>query len=227
MNICPHVAIDCKGPSYMVTFQELHEAVARGDVAKVSILVQEELQASTDPLRILEHGLIEALEKVGSDFSENKLFLPEVMMSARAVQAGMDILSEALSRSGVEPRGVVLIGTVKSDQHDIGKNIVTMMLRGAGFMVVDLGVDVPPERFVEEATKRPYDIVALSALLTPSIAWVRKTIEALAAAGLTPGVKTMVGGAVLTEKVAREVGADGYAPDAAKAVGLAKRLIGR
>ncbi len=221
------MAIDRKGPSYMVTFQELHEAVARGDVAKVSILVQEGLRGSSDPLRILEQGLIEGLEKVGSDFSENKLFLPEVMMSARAVQAGMDILSEALSRSGVEPRGVVLIGTVKSDQHDIGKNIVTMMLRGAGFMVVDLGVDVPPERFVEEATKRPYDIVALSALLTPSIAWVRKTIEALAAAGLTPGVKTMVGGAVLTEKVAREVGADGYAPDAAKAVGLAKRLIGR
>jgi 5-methyltetrahydrofolate--homocysteine methyltransferase len=210
----------------MTSFSELHTAVAQGEIERVRTLVRQELDSISDPVRILEQGLIDALEKVGEAFSQNRLFLPEVMMSARAVQAGMEILSGPLSRSGVEPRGSILIGTVKSDQHDIGKNIVAMMLKGAGFAVKDLGVDVAPERFVEEASRGRYDIVALSALLTPSVAWVRKTIEALGRAGLAPRLKTMVGGAVLTEKLASELGADGYAPDAARAVGLAKRLVG-
>jgi 5-methyltetrahydrofolate--homocysteine methyltransferase len=163
---------------------------------------------------------------VGKEFAAGDLFLPEVMLSAHAIHEGMRILEPSLAAAGVEPRGSVVIGTVKSDQHDIGKNIVAMMLRGSGFRVDDLGIDVDPERFVKALQEGHQQVVALSALLTTSLPWVENTVRALEDAGLRDQVKVLVGGAVLDPDKAREMGADGYAPDAARAVDACKTMLG-
>jgi 5-methyltetrahydrofolate--homocysteine methyltransferase len=210
----------------MEALNDLHEAISRGDAQKVLEMTGALLQAGMTPEKVLNVGLIEALEKVGSAFASGELFLPEIMLSAHAVQKGMQYLEPLLAEAGVEPRGSVLIGTVKGDQHDIGKNIVAMMLRGAGFRVKDLGVDVDPQRFVAEVREGTFQIVAMSTLLMTCLPWTQKTIEAVDEAGLRSRVKILVGGAVMDAKRARESGADAYAPDAARAVDVSKELLG-
>jgi len=209
----------------VTAFEPLHKAVYNGDVQQVVELTGSLLSRQVDAARILNEGLIGSLEKVGREFASGELFLPEVMLSAHAIQEGMRLLEPLLAAAGVEPRGSVLIGTVKSDQHDIGKNIVAMMLRGSGFRVDDLGIDVAPQRFVNALRDGRHQVVALSALLTTSVPWVEKTVLALRDAGLRDRVKVLVGGAVLNPEKAREVGADGYAPDAARAVDACKALL--
>lgn len=211
----------------MEAWRILQEAILQGDAAQVVEIVDSLLSQRMPPAEILNSGLVQSLEKVGDAFAAGDLFLPEVMMSARAVQQGIERLEPVLARAGVEPIGSVLIGTVKGDLHDIGKNIVAMMLRGAGFRVRDLGIDVAPERFVAEAQGGAFHVVALSTLLATSLSWTRKTIEALAEAGLRSRVKVLVGGAALDPRRAREIGADGYAPDAARAVTVCRELMGR
>lgn len=210
----------------MELFGPLHQAVYSGDDRKVVELAEGLLARGIDPVHLLNQGLIASLEKVGKDFAGGLLFLPEVMLSAHAIHRGMHLLQPLLAKAGVEPRGSVAIGTVKSDQHDIGKNIVAMMLRGAGFRVKDLGIDVDPERFVAEAGSGTCQVVAMSALLTTSLPWVDRTIQALDKQGLRKDVKVLVGGAVLDPEKARRAGADGYAPDAARAVEACKELLG-
>ena len=210
----------------MNAFDLLHQAVYNGDDRKVLELAEGLLAKGTDPVHLLNQGLIASLEKVGKDFADGLLFLPEVMLSAHAIHRGMHLLEPLLAEAGVEPRGSVLIGTVKSDQHDIGKNIVAMMLRGAGFRVKDLGIDVDPEVFVAEAGNGKFQVVAMSALLTTSLPWVDRTIQALEKEGVRNQVKVLVGGAVLDADKALAAGADGYAPDAARAVDKCKELLG-
>jgi 5-methyltetrahydrofolate--homocysteine methyltransferase len=210
----------------MKSFDLLHQAVYDGDDRKVVELAEGLLAKGIDPVHLLNQGLIASLDKVGKDFGDGLLFLPEVMLSAHAIQRGMHLLEPLLAEAGVEPRGSVVIGTVKSDQHDIGKNIVVMMLRGAGFRVKDLGIDVDPEDFVAEAGEGGYPIVAMSALLSTSLPWLEKTIQALEKQGIRGRVKVLVGGAVLTAEKALAAGADGYAPDAARAVEKCKELLG-
>jgi 5-methyltetrahydrofolate--homocysteine methyltransferase len=211
----------------VTAFNPLHKAVYNGDVQKVLELTEVLIRQDPDAAaRILNEGLIGALEQVGKEFASGELFLPEVMLSAHAIHEGMRVLEPFLAAAGVEPRGSVVIGTVKSDQHDIGKNIVAMMLRGSGFRVKDLGIDVGPERFARALEEFPYQIVALSALLTTSLPWVEKTVRALEEAGLRNRVKIVAGGAVLDARRALGMGADGYAPDAARAVNTCKELLG-
>ena len=210
----------------MNAFDLLHQAVYNGDDRKVLELAEGLLAKGTDPVHLLNQGLIASLEKVGKEFADGLLFLPEVMLSAHAIHRGMHLLEPLLAEAGVEPRGSVLIGTVKSDQHDIGKNIVAMMLRGAGFRVKDLGIDVDPEVFVAEAGNGKFQVVAMSALLTTSLPWVDRTIQALEKEGVRNQVKVLVGGAVLDADKALAAGADGYAPDAARAVDKCKELLG-
>jgi 5-methyltetrahydrofolate--homocysteine methyltransferase len=211
---------------HVKVFDLLHQAVYEGDDRKVVELAQGLLAEGTDPVHLLNQGLIESLDKVGRDFADGLLFLPEVMLSAHAIHRGMHLLEPLLAAAGVEPRGSVVIGTVKSDQHDIGKNIVAMMLRGAGFRVKDLGIDVDPGVFVAEAGEGKFQVVAMSALLTTSLPWLEKTIQALDKDGVRNRVKVLVGGAVLDAEKALAAGADGYAPDAARAVDKCKELLG-
>jgi 5-methyltetrahydrofolate--homocysteine methyltransferase len=207
-------------------FDLIHQAVYDGDDRKVVEIAEGLLAKGTDPVHLLNQGLIASLDRVGKDFADGLLFLPEVMLSAHAIHRGMRLLEPLLAEAGVEPRGSVLIGTVKSDQHDIGKNIVAMMLRGAGFRVKDLGIDVDPEVFVEAAGDGTFQVVAMSALLTTSLPWLEKTIQALDNEGIRNRVKVLVGGAVLDADKALAAGADGYAPDAARAVYTCKELLG-
>ncbi len=207
-------------------FDLLHQAVYSGEDRRVVELAEGLLARGTDPVHLLNQGLIASLEKVGKDFVDGLLFLPEVMLSAHAIHRGMHLLEPLLAEAGVEPRGWVVIGTVKSDQHDIGKNIVGMMLRGAGFRVKDLGIDVDPEVFVAEAGEGKVQVVAMSALLTTSLPWLEKTIQAMDKEGVRDRVKVLVGGAMLDADKALAAGADGYAPDAARAVDKCKELLG-
>ncbi len=209
----------------MKPFDSLHQAVYDGDVQKVEELTETFLKEGGDAVKILNHGLIASLEKIGKEFSSGLLFLPEVMLSAHAIHKGIHLLGPLLVEAGVEPRGSILIGTVKGDQHDIGKNIVAMMLRGSGFRVKDLGIDVEPEAFVAAAGEGDIQILAMSTLLTTSLPWVEKTILALETAGLREKVKVLVGGAVMDQDRAQEVSADGFASDAARAVDACKALL--
>ena len=163
---------------------------------------------------------------VGERFKNNEFYVPEVLIAARAMHAGMDILKPKLAESGVEPIGKVLLGTVKGDLHDIGKNLVAMMLEGAGFEVIDLGIDVPPEKFVQAVNEQGGDVIAMSALLTTTMTQMKTTLEALEEAGVKGKVKTLIGGAPVTQNYADEIGADGYARDAASAADKAKELLG-
>jgi len=210
----------------MDDFHALHQAVYNGEDTRVVELVTQYLRDGIDVVRLLNQGLIGSLDKVGREFADGLLFLPEVMLAAGAIHEGMRLLEPALASAGVEPRGTVVIGTVKNDQHDIGKNIVTMMLRGAGFRVKDLGIDVAPERFAAEAATGGFQVVALSVLLNTSLPWVEKSVQALVAAGVRDRVKILVGGAVMDAGKARQMGADGYAPDAARAVDACRELLG-
>lgn len=186
----------------------------------------EALDKGINPADILNDGMIAAMTEVGRRFEEGEYYLPEMLISARAMQSGLAVIKPHLVAAEVKSAGKVVIGTVKSDVHEIGKNLVCMMLEGAGFEVIDLGIDVSPEKFVEAVRSNDADIVAMSALLTTTMPNMQVTIDALKVAGLRDKVKVMIGGALLNHQYAREFGADGYSPDANQAVALAKSLVG-
>ena len=211
----------------MELLKEMAEALYNGDAQKVSKLTQRALDAGLDPATILNNGLIEGMNAVGKDFRDGILFVPEVLIAARAMQAGMNILKPLLAKSDIQPIGKLAIGTVKGDLHDIGKNLVSMMMEGAGFEVINLGTDVPASKFVEVVKETGANIVGMSALLTTTMVEMKNVIEALEEAGLRDKVKVIVGGAPVTQKFADEIGADGYAPNASAAVEMTKRLLGK
>lgn len=207
------------------TLKALQDALMAGDRQGVAALVKRAADEGISVKDILDKGLIAGMETIGARFKANEVFIPEVLIAAKAMHAGMDILKPHFLASGIEPRGTVVIGTVKGDLHDIGKNIVSMMLKGACFTVHDLGIDVPVEKFVEAARKEHACIVAMSSLLTTSMGAMRETVEALRAAGIRDRVRVMVGGAPVTREFAQSIGADGFAGDAASAVDRAKELL--
>ena len=207
-------------------FESIFNAILDGDSETVKAEVQAALAAGGDPKAILTEGMVTAMDKVGKLFEEGDYFVPEMLISARAMQAGLALLKPMLVAADVQPAGKVVLGTVKGDLHDIGKNLVGMMMEGAGFEIYDLGTDVTPEKFVEKAKAVSADVVALSALLTTTMNNMEATIKAMDAAGLRGKVKIIIGGAPVTQDYANRIGADGFAPDASQAVRLAKSLIG-
>jgi len=212
----------------MVNLSELAEAVINGNRDKAVQLTKQALDEGVDPARILNEGLIAGMQVVGEKFKNNEFYIPEVLVAARAMKAAMEVLRPILTeRPDIKPLATVVIGTVRGDLHDIGKNLVAMMLEGAGFKVIDLGVDTPPEKFVEAVKEHEAKIVGMSALLTTTMPAMKDTIEALKAAGIRDKVIVMVGGAPLTQEYADSIGADGYAPDAASAVDKAKELLAK
>ncbi len=210
----------------MSEFSTLTEAVTNGDATAAVAAARTALDAGAEPIRLVSEGLGPAMTKVGRLFEEGDCFVPELLMAARANKAVFEILRPLLSQTGVEPVARVVLGTVKGDMHDIGKNLVAALLEGGGFEVVDLGVDVPPARFVAAVEERKPDLLGLSALLTTTMPGMKATLEALAAAGVRDRVKVMVGGAPVTQSFSQAIGADGHADNAASAVDLARRLIG-
>lgn len=211
----------------MEPLSKMREDLYKGDADSVASLVQQTLNSDLSPGDILEKGLIAGMNEVGKDFRDGILFVPEVLIAARAMHAGMDVLKPLLSEAELEATGKFVIGTVKGDLHDIGKNLVGMMMEGAGFQVIDLGIDTPAEKFVEAVEEHQPELVGMSALLTTTMVQMKGVIEALEKAGLRDRVKVMVGGAPVTEKYAQDVGADGYAPNASAAVDKAKELLQR
>ncbi len=205
--------------------ENIYEGIIEGDKELVREKVAEAIQTGLDIKQILENGLIKGMTEVGRLFEEGEYYVPEMLISARAMQTGMDLLKPHLLSADVKMKGKVVIGTVKGDLHDIGKNLVAMMLEGAAFEVVDLGTDVAPEKFVEAVEQNDADIIAMSALLTTTMSNMRETIKALSSAGLRDRVKILVGGAPLTPEYATEIGADGYSVDANQAVFVAKTLV--
>jgi 5-methyltetrahydrofolate--homocysteine methyltransferase len=203
----------------------LKEAVIVGNANAAKELTEKALAENIPAKTILDDALIPGMMVVGEKFKNNEYYVPEVLIAARAMYAALDLLRPILSQSDIEPIGTVVIGTVKGDLHDIGKNLVRMMLEGGGFRVIDLGVDVAPEKFIEAIKEHNAQILAMSALLTTTMPSMKVTIDALKEAGLRDKVKVMVGGAPVTQQWADEIGADGYAPDAASAVDKAKELI--
>ncbi|MGB3087931.1 MAG: corrinoid protein [Phycisphaerae bacterium] len=208
----------------MADLEGLAQALEKGDRDTVVKLVREALDEGASAEEILNKGLIVGMDSIGRKFKANEVYVPEVLIAARAMAGGMKILEPILAETGFKPRGKVVIGTVKQDLHDIGKNLVGMMLKGGGFQVIDAGVDVDPEKFVSAAKEAGADIIALSALLTTTMPNMKGVIDALKAAGVN--VKVMIGGAPITQGFADEIGADGYAADAASAVDLARDMVG-
>lgn len=207
----------------MADLKALSEAIIKGNQKAAVDITQQALNEGTDPGAILSEGLIAGMNVIGVRFKANEVYIPEVLIAARAMKMAMEVLEPKLIEAGVQPLGKAMIGTVQGDLHDIGKNLVVMMLKGAGFDVVDLGVDVSPDKFVEKAKETQAGIVGLSALLTTTMPSMEKTIRALKEAGIS--ARTMIGGAPVTQAYADKIGADGYAPDAASAVDLAKKLL--
>jgi len=207
----------------MADLEALKEAVIKGDRDSASSVTQQALDEGMKPGEILEQGLIAGMSVVGQRFKANEVYVPEVLIAARAMKAGMAILEPALEAAGVKAVGKVVLGTVKGDLHDIGKNLVGMMLQGAGLEVIDLGTDVPPEKFVASAKETGATVVALSALLTTTMPQMAEVVKAFSEAGV--GAKTMIGGAPVTQSYADEIGASGYAADAASAADLALELL--
>jgi len=207
----------------MADLEALGEAIIKGDQKTAVELTQAAIDKGTAPDIILEQGLIAGMDVIGKRFKANEVYIPEVLIAARAMKSAMEILEPKLAEAGIEPLGKALIGTVQGDLHDIGKNLVTMMLKGAGFEVTDAGVDVTPEDFVAKAKDAGAQLVGLSALLTTTMPAMEKTVQAVKDAGIE--AKVMIGGAPVTQNYADKIGADGYAPDAASAVDIAKSLL--
>ncbi len=202
---------------------KMQDALIAGKKAEVEALVDQALAAGIPAGTILNEGLIPGMARLGVQFKANEVFIPEVLVAARAMNAGLAKLEPHLAKAGVKPRGVVVIGTVKGDLHDIGKNLVAMMLRGNGYKIVDLGVDVAPEKYLEAARANQASVIALSALLTTTMVQMKTVIEAVEKAGLK--VPIVIGGAPVTKDYADQIHASGYAPDAASAVEEISRLI--
>ncbi len=209
-----------------MSLEQIYTAVLEGNAEACRQGVETILQSGEAPEAILHRALIPAMGEVGARFERQEYYVPEMLIAARAMQAGMNVIRPMLAAGGVEATGRVVLGTVQGDLHDIGKNLVGMMLEGAGFEVTDLGTDVPPARFVE-AAHGGANLVALSALLTTTMTKMPAVLAALDDAGIRHGVKVIIGGAPLTQDYADKIGADGYAPDASQAVSVAKRLLAR
>lgn len=209
----------------MANLREIADVLKAGNAPKVKELVQAAIDEGVEASDIVNNALIVGMGEIGVLFKNNEVYVPEVLIAARAMKAGLAILKPLLAEKNIKPIGKVAVGTVRGDLHDIGKNLVGMMLEGAGFQVIDLGIDVSPEKFVEAVKNHEADCIAISALLTTTMPGMKDTIEAIKAAGLRDQVKIMVGGAPLTQSFADEIGADGYAPDAASAADLALELI--
>jgi len=208
----------------MTILQEISETLQRGDDDQVGDLVSHAIAAGVPPQDILNGGLIAGMNVIGEQFRIREIFLPDVLLAARAMYAGLDLLKPLLARDGVPSAGKIVIGSVQGDLHDIGKNLVGIMLKGAGFEVIDLGHDVPPARFVDAAVEHGATMIGLSALLTTTMPVMPEVIALLDARGLRSRVRVIVGGAPVSEAWAREIGADGYAYDAANAVDRVRAL---
>lgn len=211
----------------MDIFKEIALGVQKGDSETVLSLTEKALAENVSPKEILHQALVAGMDVIGERFKNNEVFIPEVLVSAKAMKAGMNIVKPLLADADVESKGKVVIGTVKGDLHDIGKNIVGMLLEGGGYDVIDLGADVPKEKFLEAIQKENANILGMSALLTTTMTYMREIIEALEFANLKSQVKVMIGGAPITQAYADEIKADGYAPDAASAVDLAQNLLNK
>ena len=207
----------------MADLKALAEAVIRGDQNTAVEITKSALDEGTAAESILKAGLIAGMDVIGGRFKKNEVYIPEVLIAARAMKSAMEFLEPELAKAGVKPIGKFLIGTTQGDLHDIGKNLVAMMLKGAGFEVIDLGVDISPEKFVEQTKATGIQLVGMSALLTTTMPAMEKTVKALKNAGVS--AKVMIGGAPVTQGYADKIGADGYAADAASAIDLAKNLV--
>jgi corrinoid protein of di/trimethylamine methyltransferase len=208
----------------MPDYSELYNAILTGNAKKAEEVTKAALAAKADPTVLVQKYMIPAMDEVGKRFECNEYFVPELLIAARAMKISLELITPHLTAAGAEPTGRVVIGTVQGDLHDIGKNLVASMLEGGGFQVVDLGVDVAPERFVEAAKEKDGSIVALSALLTTTMTMMKNVIQALDKAGIRAKTKVMIGGAPITQQYADEIGADGYSDNASAAVALARKL---
>jgi 5-methyltetrahydrofolate--homocysteine methyltransferase len=209
----------------MSDYAELYNAIITGNAKKAEEVTRAALAAKVDPAELVQKYLIPAMDEVGQKFECSEYFVPELLIAARAMKTSLELISPLLAARGAEPIGRVVIGTVQGDLHDIGKNLVASMLEGGGFQVVDLGVDVPPERFVEVAKEKDGTIIALSSLLTTTMTMMKKVIEALEKAGVRQKTKVIIGGAPITQQYADSIGADGYSDNASAAVTLARKLV--
>ncbi len=209
----------------MPDLKQLHAAVVGGDAKTAQTITQQALAEGIDPLMLVNEYMVPAMDEVGRRFECNEYFVPELLISARAMKAALDLIRPLLIARGDKPVGRVAIGTVKGDLHDIGKNLVAAMLEGGGFEVIDLGVNVTPEKFIAAVQEKNANVVAMSALLTTTMPSMKTTIDAIKQAGLRGKVKVIIGGAPITQKYADEIGADGYSESAPGAVHLAKRAL--
>jgi len=207
----------------MVDLKALADVVIKGDQNAAVDMTKSALEDGMAPKSILDEGLIAGMDIIGDRFKKNEVYIPEVLIAARAMKMAMEVLEPELVKAGVEPVGKLVIGTVQGDLHDIGKNLVAMMLKGAGFEVIDLGVDVKPEKFVEQVKESGVQLIGMSALLTTTMPGMEKTIKILKDSGLS--AKVIIGGAPVTKDYADKIGADGFASDAASAVDMAKSLV--
>ncbi len=209
----------------MPDLKQLYEAVVNGDAKAAYAITQQALAEGIDPLTLVNEQMVPAMDEVGRRFEANEYFVPELLISARAMKSALDLIRPLLTARGDQPVGRVAIGTVKGDLHDIGKNLVASMLEGGGFEVIDLGVNVAPEKFIATVKEKNANIIAMSALLTTTMPAMKTTIDALKQAGVRSQVKVLIGGAPITQKYAEEIGADGYSENAVGAVALAKKAV--
>jgi corrinoid protein of di/trimethylamine methyltransferase len=209
----------------MSDLQQLREAIIRGDAQTAASVTREALSADVDPVELVQKYMVPAMDEVGRRFECQDYFVPELLLSARAMKKALELIRPLLAERGAPSAGRVVIGTVKGDLHDIGKNLVASMLEGAGFEVFDLGVDVSPQKFVAEAQGKNAQLVALSALLTTTMPSMQLVVDELKKAGIRETVRVMIGGAPVTQQYADQIGADGYSDNASAAVGLARRLL--
>lgn len=208
----------------MAQLEQLHEAILNGDAKRAVAVTEQALAEHADPVELVTKYMIPAMDEVGRRFECEEYFVPELLLSARAMKGSLALLRPLLAARGAEPVGRVVIGTVKGDLHDIGKNLVASMLEGGGFEVIDLGADVSPQKFIEAVQSSGANLVCLSALLTVTMGSMKTTIEALKQAGMRERVKVLVGGAPVTQQYADEIGADGYGVNASEAVALARQM---
>jgi corrinoid protein of di/trimethylamine methyltransferase len=209
----------------MPDLKQLYDAVVNGDAKTSQSITQQALAEGVDPLKLVNEYMVPAMDEVGRRFEANEYFVPELLIAARAMKASLDLIRPLLTARGDQPAGRVAIGTVKGDLHDIGKNLVASLLEGGGFEVIDLGVNVAPEKFIATVKEKGANIIAMSALLTTTMPAMKTTIEALKQAGVREQVKVLIGGAPITQKYAEEIGADGYSENAVGAVALAKKAV--
>ena len=211
----------------MPDLKQLYDSVVSGDAKTTQALTQQALAEGVDPLKLVNDYMVPAMDEVGRRFEANEYFVPELLISARAMKAALEIIRPLLTARGDQPLGRVAIGTVKGDLHDIGKNLVGSLLEGGGFEVIDLGVNVTPEKFIATINEKKANIIAMSALLTTTMPAMKTTIDALKQAGVRDKVKVLIGGAPITQRYAEEIGADGYSESAVGAVALAKKAVKR